>query len=210
MALRRPPSPTTAERLGGRLHPRRLRRRLPLAAGAAALVGLGGVLGGGPTRAPADHRVVWVAAVDVPPGSSLGPDEVTEQLVPPELVPADAAHSIPAGTVARTRIGRGEILVARALAGTGVPGQLDIDQRAVAVAWPAARPPIQVGDAVDLVATAASDGGWPTTRVVVAGAVVLALDEQGLTVSVPSASALAVHQAAAAGVIDLAVTPWRP
>ena len=208
--LHRPGVPSTASRLVARLHPRRLRRRLPAAVAAGALVAAGSALS--PARAPAPESwpSVLVAATDLEPGGIVADGDLVPRRVPPALVPAGALTSVPAGTVVRSSIGRGEIVVSRRIAGTGLPGRLLDDQRGVTLAWPVARPPVAVGDTVDLVATTAAEPGAPaTTRVLVTAAMVLAVGEAGVTVAVPAATVPDVHRAVATGVVDLSLTPLQ-
>lgn len=151
-----------------------------------------------------------MAAADLGPGAVVAEGDVVTRRVPPDLVPQDAATSLPVGTVVRSAIGRGEIVVSRRVGGVGLPGRLLPEQRAVTLLWPEARPPVAVGDTVDLVATSASEaGGAATTRILALAAVVLAVGEHGVTVAVPGPVAPEVHRAMATGVIDLSLTPLQ-
>lgn len=213
MALRRPTTGLSRpRRLVLRLHPRRLRRRLPLAVLAAVAVAAAPALGLGRGSGPATGRPVLVATADLPAGHPLDAGDVRLEPVPDHLVPAGALDQVVAGTVVRSPISRGEIVLAPRLgSGGGVPDRLGPDQRAVSVPWPTARPPAAVGDAVDLVATTAIDGpGAAQARLLVTQAPVLAVDEDGITVAVPRAQVPAVLQALATGVVDLAISPFRP
>lgn len=213
MALRRPTTGLSLPaRLALRLHPRRLRRRLPLALCAAVAVAVGPALDLVPGRSGSAGQSVLVATTDLTAGHLVGPGDLRLQPVPGELLPAGAVGHVADGTVVRSPIARGEIIVAQRLgAGSGVPDRLGPEQRAVAVPWPPARPPVGVGDAVDLVATTAADGiGSAQARLLVTQAAVLAVGEDGITVAVPEQQVPLVHQALATGVVDLAVSPFRP
>lgn len=210
MAVRRPaPGPGLLVRLSGRFHPRRLRRRLPLAVAVAAAVALApGLVAGGDPAGPVVP--VLVATRDLPAGHAIAEGDLRSRTAPADLVPAGAAPDVADGTVVRAAIGAGEIVLAHRLgAGDGLPDRLDVDQRAVTVPWPAARPPVVVGDTVDVVATSAAEAdGAARSATVVSGAVVLAVAEDGVTLAVPEASVAAVLRSVATGVVDLAITPY--
>ena len=212
MVLRRPASQLGfVARLSARLHPRRLRSRLPLAlAVAVAALSLPRALLGSDDPGPGSR--VLVATRDLAPGAVLTADDVETVVAPPALEPPGSVRTLAPGSVVRSPVGRGEVLVEHRLgAGPGVPDRLEADQRAVTVPWPEARPPLAVGDTADLVVTtAAGPDGVASSRVVVSRAEVLVVGEDGVTLAVPAEQAPQVHQGLATGVVDLAVTPFRP
>jgi Flp pilus assembly protein CpaB len=212
MVLRRPASHLGfAARLSARFHPRRLRHRLPLAlAVAVAALSLPRALLG--SDDPGPGRPVLVATRDLAPGTVVTTDDVRSVVAPAALEPPGAVRTLAPGSVVRSPIERGEVLVEhRVGGGAGVPDRLEADQRAVTVPWPEARPPLAVGDTADLVVTAAvGSAGVASSRVVVSRAEVLVVGEDGVTLAVPAEQAPQVHQGLATGVVDLAVTPFRP
>ena len=211
MAVPRPSGPTLATRIIGRVHPRRLRRRLPVALAAAAVVAIVPGLGVRPAPSAPPGRSVVVAASDLVPGQAVTDDDVRSAIVPPDAVADDALTRLPDGAVVRSAIGAGEVVTARRVGtGSGLAGRLDPDRRAVTIPRNEARAPVAIGDLVDLIATTpAGPDGATDTKVLVQGADVLAEDDDGLTLSVPSDLAPAVHQAVATGVVDVAITPFR-
>lgn len=211
MDVRRPlPGSLWRARLAVRLHPRHLRRRLPLALAAAVAVVALPALGARSAAPPGAQALALVAAADLDPGRVLGPGDVRSVPVPVGLLPADAVTEVPDGAVVRSAIGVGEIVTGRRLAGEGVPGSLAAQERAVALPWPPARPPLAVGDTVDLVASRADERtAAVVTRVVATGSVVVAVGEDGFTVSLPVGLVPVVHEALAVGAVDVAITPFR-
>lgn len=215
MAPRRPPGPTLGWSLGAslvaRFHPRRLRRRLPLALAAAAAVAVLPQLGARQAQPPAGTRAVLVAVTDLQPGRALAPHDVRRVQASAVAVPADAVADLPAGAVVRSPIAQGEVVAARRLgSGPGLAARLDPDRRAVTLPWPQARTPLEAGETVDVVATTVDDrSGAVRTRVVALAAPVLATDDDGVTVAVPAGTVTAVVEALATGTVDLALTPFR-
>lgn len=211
MAVPRPSGPTLVTRLLGRVHPRRLRRRLPVAIVAAAVVVLVPGLGVRPARTAPPGQAVLVAVNELLPGQALTDDAVRSVIVPTDAVADDALARLPEDAVVRSAIGAGEVVTARRVGtGSGLTGRLEPDRRAVTIPRSEARVPVVVGDLVDLIATTpAGPDGATVTKVVVQGADVLAEADDGLTLSVPSDLAPAVHQAVATGVVDVAITPFR-
>jgi pilus assembly protein CpaB len=193
-----------------RLHPHRLRRRLPLALAAAAAVLTLPWLGARAARETTGAQPVLVAAADLSPGAPLGPGDVVRARAPTLLVPADALDEVPATAVVRAPIAAGEVLTARRVGGGRTLGtRLGPDQRAVSLPWPLARPPVGPGDRLDLVGTRVDERtGGARTLVLARDASVLAVDDDGLTVAVPAGLVPAIYEAVAAGVVDLAVTPF--
>lgn len=140
-----------------------------------------------------------------------------------EEVPADAvalderpAATVPDGAVAASWRGRtalvplvpGEVLLADKVAPDGLRGAaalLPPGARALAVpSGPGGRPPLAVGDHVDLLATLAEGG----TLAVATGAVVLHVDDDAdtVTLAVPAGEAPTVASAISTGAVTLALT----
>ncbi len=150
-----------ARRLAGR---RRWRRAFVVA---VALVTAGVVAGQfraveAARRRWADTRVVAVARRDLGPGDVVGHDTAELREVAAASVAPAALEEVPAGSVVRHPVAAGEPLVAGRLAPDGVTGLAALvpaGDRAVAVpVGPAGRPPLEVGDRVDVLAvTAATD-----------------------------------------------------
>ena len=150
-----------------------LRRRRPLAAlaaGVAVAAGVHAVAAPPPPRVP-----VLTAAHDLPAGSVVTADDLTELGFAPGTVPADLARR-PVGRTVATAVRRGEPLTDVRLVAPGLSDPtLSGDGR---VATPVRLPDAQmvallgVGDRIDLVATDPQTGSAET---VAAGVPVLAL-----------------------------------
>ena len=152
--------------------------------------------------------VVVTAPVDV--GGTVGGDHVSVARRPASMLP-EGAVLVPADAVGRVAVVPlvpGEVVVASKLAPDGLRGAaalLPDGLRAVAVpAGPGGRPPLAIGDRVDVLATLV-DG---PTVVVAAGALVLALDDESdaVTVAVAPDEAPEVASAVTTGTITLALT----
>jgi len=179
-----------------------------------------------------DTRVVAVARRDLPPGQVVEGDSVELQEVVSAAVAPAALDEVPVGSVVRYPVAAGEALVGSRLAPeglTGIAALVPDGERAVALpVGPAARPPLQVGDRVDVLAVLALDvpltevepeppvegteeeeeGGDTTGSVMplVERAVVVDVAEEAVTVAVPSAMASAVAQVVTQGAVVLTLT----
>lgn len=179
-----------------------------------------------------DTRVVAVARRDLPPGQVVAADSVELREVVSAAVAPAALDEVPLGSVVRYPVAAGEALVGSRLAPEGLTGLAALvpdGERAVALpVGPAARPPLQVGDLVDVLAVLALDvpltevepeppvegteeeeeGGDAAGRVVplVERAVVVDVAEEAVTVAVPSAMASAVAQVVTQGAVVLTLT----
>jgi Flp pilus assembly protein CpaB len=103
----------------------------------------------------------------------------------------------------------GEVVVRSRLAPDGRRGAaalLPEGQRAIAVPGGAGRPPLRLGDRVDVLATLGDDSG--RTVVVVTGATVLDVDDQRdlVTIAVPPDDAPSVASAVATATVTLALS----
>ena len=136
-------------------------------------------------------------------------DIITAQLfslrtLPRAAVAPTALHDLPTGLVAQQSISIGELLTTTNTGtSTSTQLQLPIGFRSVAIAPPAALPPMQVGDHVDIIANGV---------VLAADALVLSLMENttgvitGVIVAVPAELSAAVASAAAIGDATLVVS----
>ena len=171
---------------------------------------------------PLREVVVVVAPVEV--GEVVGEDDVSVARRPSSMIP-DGGVGAAAGDGGEGGVGAvvgrvtvvplvaGEVVVASKLAPAGLRGAaalLPDGLRALAVpAGPGGRPPVSIGDRVDVLATfAAGDAGSAPTVVVAAAALVLALDDESdaVTVAVTPDEAPTLASAIAAGTITLALT----
>lgn len=163
---------------------------------------------------PMREVTVVVSPVDV--GEVVDDGDVTTARRPSSMVPegsfadADSVSDRVAGRVALVPLVPGEVVVASKLAPDGLQGAaalLPEGMRALAVpAGPGGRPPVSIGDRVDILATLAP-GDAPTV-VVAEAAIVLALDDESdaVTVAVSPDEAPAVASAITSGTITLALT----
>lgn len=179
-----------------------------------------------------DTRVVAVARRDLPPGQVVEGGSVELREVVSAAVAPAALDEVPVGSVVRYPVAAGEALVGSRLAPeglTGIAALVPDGERAVALpVGPAARPPLQVGDRVDVLAVLALD--VPLTEVepeppvegteeeeedgdtagsvmpLVERAVVVDVAEEAVTVAVPSAMASAVAQVVTQGAVVLTLT----
>ena len=151
---------------------------------------------------------VLIATSSIKPG-----DIITDQLfslhtLPRSAVAQTALHDVQIGLVAQQSISIGELLTTTNT-GTSASQQLQLPTgfRSVAIVPPAALPPMQVGDHVDIIANGV---------VLAANALVLSLMENttgavigevvGVIVAVPAELSAAVASAAAIGDATLAVS----
>jgi Flp pilus assembly protein CpaB len=120
---------------------------------------------------------------------------------------------LPSGTVAARSVGRtvvvpisaGEVLLASKLAPDGLHGVAALlrdGERALAVPVGAGTPPLELGDQVDVLATA-PDGA--DTVVAAHGARVVGLDDRAVTVAIDAVDAPGVAAALAAATVTLAL-----
>jgi pilus assembly protein CpaB len=165
---------------------------------------------------------VAVVASPVDAGSVVGDGDVRLERRPASMVPDGRAVTTAAravGRVAVVPLVPGEVVVASKLAPEGLRGAaalLPAGMRAIAVpAGPGGRPPVVVGDRVDVLATLAPEdegSGEAPTVVVAEGALVVDVDGESdaVTVAVPAEDAPAVAYAVTAGSITLALTAPAP
>ncbi len=100
----------------------------------------------------------------------------------------------------------GEVLVDERLAPDGITGPMALappESRALAIPTPTARPPVSVGDRVDVVAVSL-DGSTRAQRVAT-GAVVIATSDEAVTVAVGPGELTATAKAAIEGTAVIAL-----
>ena len=143
---------------------------------------------------------VLVASSNIEPGDIITTQLFSLRSLPRSAVTSTALHDLQIGLVAQQSISIGELLTTTNT-GTSTSKQLPlpIGFRSVAIVPPAALPPMQVGDHVDIIANGI---------VLAADALVLGLIEDtiGVIVAVPADLSAAVASAAAIGDATLVVS----
>jgi len=152
--------------------------------------------------------LVLIAVSDIKPGDLITPQLFSPHTLPRSAVAPTALHDVQIGLVAQQSISIGELLTTTNT-GTSTSKQLQLPTgfRSVAIVPPAALPPMQVGDHVDIIANGI---------VLAADALVLSLMENttgsangavlGVVVAVPAELSAAVASAAAIGDATLVVS----
>ena len=147
---------------------------------------------------------VLIATSDIKPGDLITPQLFSPHTLPRSAVAPTALHDLQFGLVAQQSISIGELLTTTNTGtSTSKQLQLPVGFRSVAIVPPAALPPIQVGDYVDIIANGV---------VLAADALVLSLMENttgeviGVIVAVPAELSAAVASAAAIGDATLVVS----
>ena len=196
--------------------PSPVRRRRPLLAAAAVLLGLlvWLVVASGLERA-SERIQIWSLAADVERGETVQPG----QLVPTEVAVSTAAGLLEVLDVRPPDLGGG-LWAADLPAGTLLSSALVLDTLPVAAdqalvglalppgGWPT--PSLRAGDAVSVLRTAGEQPGVVVDRAIVEVVTMLgdaATANRLVTVTVPSGSAAEVTKAAAAGEVALVVVP---
>ena len=156
------------------------------------------------TRSLGATVVVLVASHNIGPGDLITPQLFNRHTLPRSAVAPTALHDVQIGLVAQQSISIGELLTTTNTGtSTSKQLQLPIGFRSVAIVPPAALPPMQVGDHVDIIANGV---------VLAADALVLSLIENttgvitGVIVAVPAELSAAVASAAAIGDATLVVS----
>jgi hypothetical protein len=147
---------------------------------------------------------VLIATSNIKPGDLITPQLFNPHTLPRSAVAPTALHDVQIGLVAQQSISIGELLTTTNTGtSTSKQLQLPVGFRSVAIVPPAALPPIQVGDHVDIIANGV---------VLAADALVLSLMENttgvitGVIVAVPAELSAAVASAAAIGDATLVVS----
>ena len=143
---------------------------------------------------------VLIATSSIKPGDIITTQLFNLRTLPRAAVAPTALHDLQTGLVAQQSISIGELLTTTNTgASTSKQLQLPVGFRSVAIVPPAALPPMQVGDHVDIIANGI---------VLAADALVLSLIEDtiGVIVAVPAELSAAVASAAAIGDATLVVS----
>jgi Flp pilus assembly protein CpaB len=148
---------------------------------------------------------VVVARHDLAPGSRISADDVVVRRWPARLLPASAVERVPQGAVVTQPVLAGEPLVAPRLGRRLLPP----GSRALAVPTGPGRLLVRPGDRVDVLATfdpLVVPPGRDLTETVAAGAAVVAVRADSITVAVTSNEAPRMAQALSQATITLALT----
>lgn len=143
---------------------------------------------------------VLVAAHNIETGDIITSESFSMRTFPFSAVASSALHQLQVGSIAQQRISVGELLTSTNIGtSTSTHIQLPVGFRSVAIVPPAALPPMQVGDHVDIIANGV---------VLCSDALVLSLIENtsGVIVAVPVEFSAAVASAAAIGDATLVVS----
>ena len=143
---------------------------------------------------------VLIASSNIEPGDIITTQLFILRTLPRSAVTPTALHNLQTGLVAQQSISIGELLTTTNTGtSTSKQLQLPVGFRSVAIVPPAALPPMQVGDHVDIIANGI---------VLAADALVLSLIEDtiGVIVAVPADLSAAVASAAAIGDATLVVS----
>ena len=143
---------------------------------------------------------VLIASSNIEPGDIITTQLFSLRTLPRSAVTPTALHDLQTGLVAQQSISIGELLTTTNTdTSTSKQLQLPVGFRSVAIVPPAALPPMQVGDHVDIIANGI---------VLAADALVLSLIENtpGVIVAVPAELSAAVASAAAIGDATLVVS----
>ena len=143
---------------------------------------------------------VLIASSNIEPGDIITTQLFILRTLPRSAVTPTALHNLQTGLVAQQSISIGELLTTTNTGtSTSKQLQLPVGFRSVAIVPPAALPPMQVGDHVDIIANG---------LVLAADALVLSLIEDtiGVIVAVPAELSAAVASAAAIGDATMVVS----
>ncbi|MDZ7679089.1 MAG: SAF domain-containing protein [Acidimicrobiales bacterium] len=153
---------------------------------------------------------VVVASSDLGFGHVIDTGDTELASVPASMVPTGAVDAHPVGRTVRHPILAGEAVASERLApggSVGVAALLEPGERAVAIPMPAHRSPFEVGQVVDVLATTdpSQARGRSPTSLVADGAVVVAVDDAGITVATSQAGAERLATALSYAVISVAI-----
>jgi Flp pilus assembly protein CpaB len=150
------------------------------------------------------RTAVVVATHDLDPGSTVTDADLRTVDRPDALVVGTRIDD-PRGRTVATRVLAGEVIVGERLAPDGLTGPMALapaGTRGIAVPTPGGRPPVRPGDRVDVVAVLLDSGR--ATRTASAG-VVVAIDDDAITVAVAPDEVSATARAALDGTAVLAL-----
>jgi len=162
-----------------------------------------------------ETRRVPVAGVDLPVGHELTDADLTWSDLPEVLIPDDVAAD-PTGRTVTEPVVAGEVLLERRLSGGTADGTAALvtpGRRALALPVESAPPGLRVGDRVEAYAPATTGGSLAElaraqgsgARRVARDAVVVAVDERSVTVSVAGPEATGTAAALLDGALTLAL-----
>jgi Flp pilus assembly protein CpaB len=161
-----------------------------------------------------DSRTVAVATRDLAAGTAVEPADVELRRLPRAALPPGAVTEAPVGRLVTAPTYSGEVLDERGLAphgSGGVAALVPDGHRAVAVPTdPSTVPTLVVGDRVDVVVATDAFGGQVRPSVAAAGATVVDLGDESVTVALPEHEAPAVAVAAAGGLVALTLAGATP
>lgn len=155
-------------------------------------------------RAYGTRTSVVVAAHDLEPGVTVTEADLRSVDLPEALL-AGTRVDDPRGRTVTTRVLTGEVIVGERLAPDGVTGPMALappGARGIAVPTSAGRPPVRVGDRVDVVAVVLDSARATRTA---SGGVVVAVDDDAITVAVAADEVGATARAALDGTAVLAL-----
>jgi pilus assembly protein CpaB len=192
---------------------RRFRRFLLLAAVLSSVLALAAQLeaSAGARQRWGETRLTAVARRDLASGERIDGSAVELRRIPTATVPDGALAELPLGSVVRYPIAAGEAVLSKRIAPEGLIGvaaRVPEGQRAVAVpVTPAGRPPLQLGDLVDVLAVVATPDMPDATPAapLATGALVVDVGDESVSVAVGWAEAPLVAYAITQGVAILAL-----
>lgn len=151
-------------------------------------------------------RAVIVALRAIPPGGALDLTNTESRRLPLAAVPDAALDHLGPGAVASQPIDAGEVVVHSRVGRGGlgpIAALLPPNGRAVALGGRGPRPPVHVGDHVDVVAIG---GDGHQGELVARAALVVQVDDQSVVVAVTAAELPGVAAAALDGSAVIAIT----
>jgi hypothetical protein len=143
-------------------------------------------------RSWGDQRTVWMATAAIEPGQ---PITAAARDVPLAVAPVDATGANPSGTLARQRVGQGEIITNADVAAAGIAGLIPAGWTAFAV--PASVDHFAIGDHLNVY----------SSDQLIAGGVVVDEGDTELMVAIPADAAHGMAAALLADAVTLALTP---
>jgi Flp pilus assembly protein CpaB len=153
-------------------------------------------------------RAVLVATGPVGAGEVVDEDNTDVRPMPAALVPPGAAGPDDLGSRTTHPVHTGEVVHVGRLAPGGlspIAALLPAGTRGLAIPGGAGGLALEVGDVVDVLATVEGLDEAAPTRTVAAGAVVVHVADEAVTVAVPVEQAPKVAYAVAAGIVTLAL-----
>jgi Flp pilus assembly protein CpaB len=192
---------------------RRVRRLLLLAALLSSALALMAQLqaAADARRRGGETRLAAVARRDLAIGEQIDAGAVELRQVPAAAVPEGALVHLPLGSVVRYPIAAGEAVLSKRIAPEGLSGVAAlVPEGEVAVAvpvTPAGRPPLQLGDQVDVLAVVATPEQPDATPAapLATGALVVDVGDESVSIAVPRSEAPLLAYAITQGAAVLAL-----